>query len=154
MKRAHQIDETFIEVAKTISKLSHCRSYQVGAVIVKNGRILSTGYNGTPSGHQNCDDLFPSKHDPLFDREAHHKFSELYEIHAEQNSVAYASRYGISLEGSTVYCTLQPCMTCAKILVAVGIVRIVYADVYDKTDTTMESFLDASSISISKFLPV
>lgn len=130
--RKRQLDVTFLEVARSLAKLSHCRSFKVGAVLVKDGRILSTGYNGTPPGQVNCDDIFPDRADPAFDREKHHQWSNLHEIHAEANTLLWAAREGISVNGATLYCTTQPCDQCVKLLSMSGVVRVVYGEIYDK----------------------
>ena len=75
-----------------------------GAVIVKDGRILSTGYNGTPSGYINCCDYWDNKY-----TKEHHEWSKLYEIHAEMNAIIWAAREGISIKDATIYVTLEPC---------------------------------------------
>ena len=114
-------DKNFINIAKEIASASKCVSKQVGAVIVKNGRILSTGYNGTPSGYTNCCDYWNNQY-----TKEHHLWSKTYEIHAEMNAIIWAARKGISIEGATIYVTLEPCSECSKNLIASGIKRIVY----------------------------
>ena len=99
-------DKVFMNIANEISKLSHCVSFKVGAILVKDSRILSTGINGTPRGFQNCDDLFDSEN---FDRAEHHKFSESFEIHAETNAILFAASNGISIKDSVMYSTHHPC---------------------------------------------
>ena len=103
-------DQNFINIAKEISSASKCVSRRVGAVIVKDGRILSTGYNGTPAGFINCCDYWDNKH-----TSQHHQWSKTYEIHAEMNAIIWAARKGISIEGATIYVTLEPCSDCSKI---------------------------------------
>jgi len=112
--------------------LSKCVSVQVGAVLVKNERILSIGYNGTPSGYKfNCDAVF-DKHN--FNREEHHKFSEKYEIHAEMNVILFAAKTGIPIENSTLYVTTHPCFQCIKNLTQSGVKTIIYDKEYDLID--------------------
>ncbi len=119
----------FIRVLAELRRESKCVSRQVAALIVKDGRIISTGYNGTLKGAPNCCDV----HDgDSFDREEHHKWSLMNEIHAEQNAIAVAAKSGISLDGCTCYCSLQPCNTCLLLLIQAGIREIVYVDSYDK----------------------
>jgi dCMP deaminase len=121
---------SFLDIASIFAAESHCLSFQVAALAVKNGRILYTGINGTPSKYQNCDQHF----DPAnFKREEHHQWSLVHEIHAEQSLVAGACRNGISLDGADVYLTVQPCSDCMKLLIACGIKKIFYRQAYDKT---------------------
>ena len=95
-------DRSFINIAKEIAKASKCVSKQVGAVIVKDGRILSTGYNGTPAGYKNCTEHWNGEY-----TKDHHEWSKTYEIHAEMNAIIWAARKGISIEGATIYVTLE-----------------------------------------------
>lgn len=124
-------DQFFIEVIELLKKESKCVSRKVAALIVKDGRIISTGYNGTLSRTPNCCDFFDAD---SFDREAHHAWSLKNEIHAEQNAIAVAAKNGISLDGCTCYSSLQPCNTCLLLLAQTGIKRIVYVEPYDKSD--------------------
>ena len=130
--KQHLLDRVFIGNAINLSYLSHCVSRQVGCVIEKDGRTLSTGINGTSCGDENCDDLFPHVG---FDAKAHREWSDVNEAHAELNAINWAAKLGISLDGSTLYCTLQPCLQCSKNLPAVGIKRIVFKDLYDRVDS-------------------
>lgn len=127
-------DKVFLNIAKEISGLSKCVSHQVGAVIVRDGRILSTGYNGSPPGFKNCDEVFdkPADVSTWEHREAHHTWSNRHEAHAEINAICWAAKNGIAVDNSTLYCTLEPCDQCVKYLTMVGIKRVVYAKKYDK----------------------
>lgn len=126
-----KIHKTFLNIAKEISNLSHCVSHKVGVVLVKDGRILSTGINGTPAGFKNCDEVFDEKD---FSREEHHRFSENYEIHAETNAILFAAQNDISIKGATLYSTLHPCNHCLKMICNSGIKEIYYSDEYDLFD--------------------
>lgn len=140
-------DEIYVEMARVFSKKSKCVSHQVGCLIVKDRRIVSNGYNGTPAGYINCNEVF----DPAsFDRELHHEFSLNYEIHAEMNALLFAARMGISTDGATLYSTLQPCSACLKNIVQAGIRRIVFLDYYDKSEWGDESrqFLLSAGIEL------
>jgi len=138
------IDQTFLRIAREIANFSNCVSFNVGCVIVKDGRIISMGYNGTPKGFQNCSERFPNlierprKTWSTDERDEHHAFSEAHEIHAEENAINFAARHGLSIEGSDVYCTLQPCNRCLKMLCAPGIKRIIYSEEYDKCNHCSE----------------
>lgn len=127
-------DRNFINIAKEIASASKCVSKQVGAVIVKDGRILSTGYNGTPSGYTNCCEHWNDEY-----TKDHHLWSKTYEIHAEMNAIIWAARKGISIEDATIYVTLEPCSECSKNLIASGIKRIIYEKAYEHTNSDVVS---------------
>lgn len=139
-------DKNFLNIAKELSFASKCVSKQVGAVIVKDGRILSTGYNGTPAGYQNCSDFWDGKY-----TKDHHDWSKTYEIHAEMNAIIWAARKGISIEGATIYVTLEPCSECSKNLIASGIKRIVYEKAYEHTNSEVISkFIKDNNVQIEQ----
>ena len=140
-------DESFMDVAEIFAKRSSCIRRQVGAVLVKDKRILSTGYNGTPPGFTNCCKVFVDVAKPRFLNDfskltgrykdktfTHHEFSERYEIHAEQNCLAFAAKNGIVTNGCTLYVTTAPCVHCAKLIVAAGIEKVVFRDAYKNVD--------------------
>lgn len=139
-------DQNFINIAKEIASASKCVSKQVGAVIVKNGRILSTGYNGTPAGYTNCSTHWDGEY-----TKEHHEWSKTYEIHAEMNAIIWAAREGISIDGATIYVTLEPCADCSKNLIASGIKRIVYDKSYEHTNSdVVTKFITDNNVSIEK----
>ena len=139
-------DQNFINIAWELSTASKCVSKQVGAVIVKNGRILSTGYNGTPAGFTNCCDHWNGEY-----TKDHHEWSKTYEIHAEMNAIIWAAREGISIDGATIYVTLEPCSECSKNLIASGIKKIVYDKAYEHTNSTIiTKFLEDNNVIIKK----
>ena len=139
-------DKIFINIANEIASASKCVSKQVGAVIVKDGRILSTGYNGTPTGYVNCCDYWNGEYTP-----EHHEWSKTYEIHAEMNAIIWAARKGISIENATIYVTLEPCSECSKNLIASGIKRIVYETPYEHTQSSIISkFLKDNGVIIER----
>jgi len=139
-------DQNFINIAKEIASASKCVSKQVGAVIVKNGRILSTGYNGTPPGYTNCSEHWQGKY-----TKDHHEWSKTYEIHAEMNAIIWAAREGISIDGATIYVTLEPCSDCSKNLIASGIKRIVYDKSYEHTNSdVVTKFIQDNNVRIEK----
>jgi dCMP deaminase len=121
-------DEYFMQVADVVSRRSTCIRRNIGAVIVKDKRILSTGYNGAPSGLPHCTQI------GCLRKELGVPSGERTEIcrglHAEQNALIQAAKYGISVEGSTIYSTAEPCSMCAKMLINAGITRVVYRDPY------------------------
>jgi len=143
-----QWDKTFIEIAEKISCHSTCAKVQVGAVMSIDNRIISIGYNGVPAGETHCNELFDSNEfmfHPGEDTETeeqlnriekykqqHTDFQKKHEIHAEANCLLYAARKGVKTEGATIYCTMSPCNDCSKLIIAAGIKRVVYKDLYDK----------------------
>ena len=139
-------DKNFLNIAKELSFASKCVSKQVGAVIVKDGRILSTGYNGTPAGYINCSEHWKDEY-----TKDHHDWSKTYEIHAEMNAIIWAARKGISIEGGTIYVTLEPCSECSKNLIASGITRIVYEKAYEHTNSEVISkFIKDNNVQIEQ----
>ncbi|MEA3499000.1 MAG: dCMP deaminase family protein [Campylobacterota bacterium] len=139
-------DQNFINIAIEIASASKCVSKQVGAVIVKDGRILSTGYNGTPAGYTNCVEHWDGEY-----TKDHHEWSKTYEIHAEMNAIIWAARKGISIEDATIYVTLEPCSECSKNLIASGIKRIVYKTAYEHTNSDIVTgFLKENNVAIEQ----
>jgi dCMP deaminase len=113
-------DQYFMRVAKLVATRATCDRKHVGAVIVRNNRILSTGYNGSLPGEPHCDDVGHLMRDGHCERT----------VHAEANAIAHAAKYGISLKDSTLYVTASPCLTCFKLAVSAGVTRIVYEEFY------------------------
>lgn len=147
-------DLTFIKVATLMAKHSTCVRKQVGVVIVKNNRIISTGYNGVPSGMKHCNEVFTkSAMAKLTDAEfykQHGDFSAKYEVHAEQNAIAELSKNEVNAIGATLVTTLSPCSNCAKLIAAAGIKRVVYLEEYDR-DTNGPDLLKNLGIECIKF---
>lgn len=123
--------DKFMKTAFLFADESKCVSHHVGAVIVKDKRIVSIGYNGTPPDLPNCCEVF----DPEgFDREEHHKWSKDNEIHAEMNAIGFAAKKGEDIEGCDMYVTVSPCNDCLKNICATGIANVYYLYLYDKID--------------------
>ena len=124
-------DDRFMEMARTIANWSSCYqpNRKIGAVIVKDKRILTTGYNGAPSGVKSCVERGECLRRKL-NISSGTKHELCYAIHAEQNAIIQAARMGVEIEGSTIYCTHQPCVICAKMIVNAGISRVVYGEGY------------------------
>lgn len=146
-------DKTFIEIAELFAQHSTCQKRQVGAVLIKNKRIISCGYNGTPSGMPHCNSFFKSEDEckiPAGDGfSLHHKFSAKYELHAEQNCIAFAAKTGIPIDDDcTLYVTTAPCTDCAKLIVAAGIKKVVYKYSYKNSDGV--EFLREANVEIVK----
>lgn len=137
-------DEYFMEIATVVAKRSNCRRRHVAAVIVKDHHILSTGYNGTPHGVKNC---FAGGC-PRCSGEAASgtKLEECLCVHAEQNAICQAALYGHALQGATIYITISPCLTCAKLIINSGIAEVVYGGDYAFLDTVSDMFRDAGVV--------
>lgn len=118
-------DDIYMELAGTLAQRSHCVKAQVGAVLTKDTRIVSLGYNGPPSGTHNCDIEWPGEGCP---RDS--KGSCSLALHAEQNAILYAAKNNISLSGCTLYITLSPCIACARVIYTVGIKKVFYKHSY------------------------
>jgi dCMP deaminase len=118
--KQRKFDSVFVNIAREIAKLSHCERSKVGAVIVKEGNIVSFGYNGTPSGMDNCCERWG--------------VTKQETIHAEMNAILKAARTGHAVDGATLYITMSPCVDCSKLILQSGIKRVVYLEEYRKTD--------------------
>jgi len=139
-------DEYFMEVAKLVSKRSTCLRRNVGAVLVKDKRILATGYNGSPRGLKHCLDIGCIRQKLNIPSGQRHELCRA--LHAEQNALIQASLYGVSVAGSTLYATNQPCIICAKMLINAGIKEIVARDGYP--DKMAMDFLQEAKIKVRK----
>ncbi len=137
-------DEYFLQVAKLVSKRATCLRRSVGAVLVKNKRILATGYNGAPAGLKHCIDIGCLREKLKIPSGQRHELCR--GLHAEQNALIQAALYGISAEGSTLYATNQPCIICAKMLINAGIKEIVISEGYP--DKLAEQFLKQAKIKV------
>lgn len=118
-------DEIYMELAENLAMRSHCVKAKVGAVLTKDTRIISLGYNGPPAGTHNCDEVWPDVGCP---RDS--KGSCSLALHAEQNAILYAAKSNISIEGSTLYVTLSPCISCARVIFTIGIKKVYYLNSY------------------------
>ena len=117
------VDEYFLKIASVVAERSTCRRHHVGAVAVKDKHILSTGYNGAAAGSKDCLELGCLRDELGIPSGERHEICR--GIHAEQNAIIQASLHGVSLEGSTIYCTHTPCILCAKMLVNARIKRFI-----------------------------
>lgn len=132
MTERPSFDEYFLGIAYVIGKRATCLRSDVGAVIVRDKHILSTGYNGAPSGMQHCLDIGCIR--DLEEIPSGTWKEKCRAVHAEQNAIIQAAIHGISITGATIYCTHQPCMLCAKIIINSNIKRVVYSIPYRHTD--------------------
>lgn len=124
-------DRRMMELTRTIAGWSSCyqQNRHVGAVIVRDKRILTTGYNGAPEGVRSCVEKGECLRRKL-DIPSGTRHELCYAIHAEQNAIIQAAKMGISIQGATLYCTHQPCVICTKMIVNAGLARIVYDEPY------------------------
>lgn len=121
-------DQYFMDIARLVSSRSTCLRRQVGAVLVRDRQIISTGYNGAPSGIRHCAEagcLRETLNVPSGER---HEICR--GIHAEQNAVVQAALHGVSTQGSTLYCTHQPCSFCSKMIINAGVCHVVFQGDY------------------------
>jgi dCMP deaminase len=114
-----------MNLASDLAMRSHCVKAQVGAVLTKDTRIISIGYNGPPAGTHNCDEEWPEAGCP---RDARGSCS--LALHAEENAILYASKNGSDLQGCTLYVTLSPCLPCARLIFSSGIKKVIYKNSY------------------------
>ncbi len=136
-------DQRFMEMAYQIGSWASCyqANRKIGAVIVKDKRILTTGYNGAPSGVKSCKEREECLRRKL-NIPSGTKHELCYGVHAEQNAIAQAAKLGISVEGATLYCTHQPCVICCKMIINSGIKRVVYDQPYPD-EFSMQLFNEA-----------
>jgi dCMP deaminase len=137
----------FMDIADLVARRSTCLRRRVGAVAVKGKRILATGYNGAPSGIPHCLDVGCLREQEGIPSGERHELCR--GIHAEQNVIIQAAYYGVSIEGSTLYCTNLPCVICSKMLINAGIREIFYREGY--SDTLSDALLRAAQIPVIQF---
>lgn len=130
-KKKLKYDKAYLRIALEWGKLSYCKRKQVGAIIVRDRMIISDGYNGTPSGFENC-------------CEDEENLTKWYVLHAEANAILKVARSTQSCEGATLYITLSPCKDCSKLIHQSGIKRVVYLDEYK--DTSGVDFLRKAGV--------
>ena len=129
-------DKAYLRIAKEWGQLSYCKRKQVGAIIVKDRMIISDGYNGTPSGFENC-------------CEDEDNLTKWYVLHAEANAISKVARSTQSCENATLYITLSPCKDCSKLIHQSGIKRVVYHEEYK--DTSGVDFLRKAGVEVELF---
>lgn len=135
-------DEYFMELVETVGHRATCDRGRSGCVITKDKRILTTGYVGSPQGAKHCDEVGHEMHKVIHEdgRETMHCIRT---IHAEQNAIVQAAKIGISLNGATLYCTMTPCYTCAKLIINSGIIRVVAKQDYQASAQSKKIFKEA-----------
>ena len=137
-------DEYFMEIAKVVALRSNCSRRHVAAVIVKDGRIISTGYNGTPRGIKNCNEGGCPRCNS--NAPSGTSLEECICSHGEENSIVQAAYHGISIKGATLYTTFSPCLLCAKMIINSGIVEVVYNESYSIDGTARRILSEAGVI--------
>jgi len=135
-------DEYFLEIAKLVGSRGTCDRGRNGAVLVRDKRILTTGYVGAPMGLDHCDEVGHLMHDVIGPDGKISKHC-LRTIHAEQNVILQAALHGISTKGATLYVKFEPCFTCAKMIINAGIKRVVCQKKYHAAELTRKFFKDA-----------
>jgi dCMP deaminase len=145
-------NQIFMNLAGDLAKRSHCVKAQVGAVLTKDTRIISVGYNGPPAGTHNCDEEWPETGCP---RDARGSCS--LALHAEENTILYAVKNGARLEGATMYTTLSPCLPCARLIFSAGITKVYYQHSYAQYKGLVSDegvdFLNRFGVETIKFQP-
>jgi len=129
-------------VCDTVGGRGTCDRGRSGAIIVRDRRIISTGYVGSPAGLKHCDEIGHEFKDTVHE-DGHVSKHCVRTIHAEQNAICQAARFGVSIDGGTLYCKMTPCYTCAKMIINVGIKRVVAQKDYHAGDDTKRVFKEA-----------
>lgn len=137
-----------MEIAHVVAKRSTCVRRQIGAIVVKDKRILTTGYNGAPSGLPHCFELGCMRDKLGIESGTRHELCRA--LHAEQNAIMQAALYGVSTKGSTLYCTHQPCSLCAKAIINSGVTRVVFQG--DYPDDFALEMLGQAEIEMVRFV--
>ena len=122
-------DKRFMELTEQVVSWASCLRRKVGAIIVREKRVMATGYNGAPAGIASCIERGECLRQKLnIPSGTQHELC--FAAHAEQNAIIQAARYGVNINGATLYCTHQPCVICAKMIINAGISRVVYKEGY------------------------
>lgn len=150
MSKLNKWDVRFMQLTETVANWSSCyqKNRHVGAIIVKDKRVIATGYNGAPAGIQSCEEKGECLRRKL-NIESGTKHELCFAVHAEQNAVIQAAKLGVNINGATLYCTHQPCVICAKIIINSGITRVVYKEGYPD-DFSMLLFKEAK-VKVEKY---
>lgn len=135
-------DEYFVGIMAAVGERATCDRGRSGCVIVRDKRIVATGYVGAPAGIAHCDDVGHELHEVIADDGTRSQHC-VRTAHAEQNAIVHAARFGSSLDGSTLYCKMTPCYACAKMIINAGVVRVVATKDYHAAARSKEIFLEA-----------
>lgn len=137
-------DEYFMNIAKVVASRSNCMKRKVAAIIVRDKRVISTGYNGTPRGTRNCNEGGCPRCNNL--AQSGTALDECLCSHGEENAIVQASYHGVSLKDATIYTTFAPCLMCAKMIINSGIHEVVYNMDYPLNDTSFRLFSQAGVV--------
>ncbi|PKM51615.1 MAG: cytidine deaminase [Firmicutes bacterium HGW-Firmicutes-7] len=140
-------DEYFMNIVELIKERSTCMRREVGALIVKDKRILTTGYNGAPAGCVHCSEIGCIRQELKIPSGERHELCRA--SHAEQNAIVQAAMYGVSINGGTIYVTAQPCSICSKLIINSGLKRVVYKGAYP--DELSLQLLSEASIEVVRW---
>ncbi|MBN2810198.1 MAG: cytidine/deoxycytidylate deaminase family protein [Deltaproteobacteria bacterium] len=140
----------FMDIAQLVASRSTCIRRHVGAVIVKDNRILSTGYNGTPRGIRHCLDRGCLRDE--FEIPSGQRHELCRGLHAEQNAIIQAAYHGVAIESSEIYCTNQPCIICAKMIINAGLKKIIVGNTYP--DELAAEMLSEAGLKVVLIKPV
>ncbi|MCX8083951.1 MAG: cytidine/deoxycytidylate deaminase family protein [Calditerrivibrio sp.] len=140
-------DEYFFKIINVVKERSTCIRRQVGAVIVKENHILATGYNGVPTGISHCSDVGCIRAKLNVPSGQRHELCR--GLHAEQNAIIQSAKYGVCIDGSTIYTNTKPCSICSKMIINAGIREIVYQEYYD--DQLADDLLKETSIIVRQY---
>jgi dCMP deaminase len=140
-------DDYFMTITRVVATRSTCLRRHVGAILVKDKRILATGYNGAPTGLKHCIEVGCLRKDAAIPSGTRHELCR--GLHAEQNAIIQAANHGISICGSTLYCTNKPCVICSKMIINAGITRVCYEEGYD--DPLADQMLTEAHIEMVRF---
>jgi dCMP deaminase len=156
--------EIFLEIAETVSKRSTCCKMKVGCILVKNDRIISTGYNGVCAKQEHCYDYWLRHFEKYYSscyntfdkflkseafRDGHHDWSLKNELHAEMNVLMFALKHGVSSDGCDIYATHSPCFACSKLIIAAGIKHVYYKTLYKKGEEAL-TFLKENGVKVTE----
>lgn len=139
-------DIYFCEIADLVSSRSTCLRNKVGAVLVKESQILSTGYNGAPKGLPHCDEVGCIRDELNVPPGERHELCR--GLHAEQNAIIQAAYHGVSVKGAKIYCTTKPCSICTKMLINAGIIEIIYVEPYE--DELAAQLIEESNLKVRR----
>lgn len=140
-------DEYFASITRLVATRSTCLRRAVGAILVKDKRILATGYNGAPAGLKHCAEVGCLRQDASIPSGTRHELCR--GLHAEQNAILQAAFHGIPISGATLYCTNKPCVICTKMIINAGITKVFYGDGYD--DDLADAMLAEARIELVRF---
>ena len=140
-------DEYFMEITKLVATRSTCLRRKVGAIFVRDKRILATGYNGAPKGLKHCEEIGCLRERLKIPSGERHELCR--GVHAEQNAIVQAATSGVNLEGATLYSTTYPCILCSKLIINARVKKVIYLEGYP--DQLATEMLDEAGIVVERF---